>query len=133
MKLNEHVKMDFGNEFDGLLTAERGTVAIGRKEGQVKPYNLLLGALLSCLYATFLDIAKKMKLEFIGCEMTADGVKREETPNILQHVKIVMIFSDANKEQIKRFNRAVDLAAKYCSVYQTISCISELELEVQFK
>lgn len=133
MKEQEHVKIEFSNEFDGILTAENGTVAIGRKEGQLKPYNLLLGALLACLYATFLDIAKKMKLEFDGCEMTADGVKREETPSTLERVKIVMIVAGANEEQRGRFKRASDLAAKYCSVYQTISCASEMELEIKFK
>ncbi|NLC90086.1 MAG: hypothetical protein GX681_08515 [Clostridiaceae bacterium] len=133
MKEKEHVKLEFGNEFDGVLTAENGTVSIGGKKGQLKPYNLLLGALLSCLYATFLDIVKKMKLEFDSCEMTADGVKREETPSTLEHVKIAMTISGAAAEQRERFKRATSLAAKYCSVYATISQVSEMELEVRFE
>ena len=94
---------------------------------------MLLGALLSCLYATFLDIVKKMKLEFDSCEMTADGVKREETPATLEYVKVTMVISGAAEEQSDRFRRATGLATKYCSVYKTISCVSEMELEVQFK
>ncbi|MDD4541183.1 MAG: OsmC family protein [Eubacteriales bacterium] len=133
MKEKEFVKLEFGTDFDGVLTAENGTVRIGRKEGQLKPYNLLLGALLACLYATFLDIAVKMKLEYSGCELTAEAVKRETVPSTLEHVKIIMTIFDANEEQSERFKRATDLAAKYCSVYQTISHVSEMELEVEFK
>lgn len=133
MKEKVHVKLDFTNEFDGVLKAENGEASIGHKQGQLKPYNLLLGALLACLYATFLDIVKKMKLEFAGCEMTADGVKREKTPNTLEYVKVVMTISGADGEQVDRFKRATALAAKYCSVYQTISCVSEMELDVRFK
>ncbi len=133
MKEKEHVKLEFSNEFDGILKAEKGTASIGRKEGQLKPYNLLLGALLACLYATFLDIVKKMKLEFDSCDMTADGVKREGTPGTLEHVKVEMIIYGVAEEQSERFRRAADLATKYCSVFETISQVSEMELEVEFK
>ncbi len=53
----------FTNEFSGELVVPKGKVTIGSTEGTVEPYDLLFGALASCLYATFLDVAEKRKLD----------------------------------------------------------------------
>ena len=34
--MSEHVRINFTEEFDGVLTAENGTVSIGRGKGQLK-------------------------------------------------------------------------------------------------
>ena len=131
--MSEHGRSNFTEELYGVLTAVNGTVSIGRGKGQLKPYNLLLGALLACLYATFLDIVEKMKLNFDSCELTADGDKRETIPSTLEHVKVIQTIYGADEEQHERFERAAMLAAKYCSIYQTISSVSEMELELRFE
>ena len=59
-----NVKLNFGRAFEGVLEAKNATAAIGKdKEGKLRPYDLMLGALGACYYATFVGIADKMKLE----------------------------------------------------------------------
>lgn len=60
------VFLQFGMEFEGTLQADDRQIAIGRKVGGMGPYELLLGALGSCYYATFISIARKMRLEYEG-------------------------------------------------------------------
>jgi len=123
------VKLEFGNEFEGTLLAGNGTVDIGRQEGALGPYDLLLGALGACYYSTFLDIAKKMRLEFERAEIGIRGVKREEVPTTLKTVEILFTVFGAKGD--KGFSRAAELAAKYCSVHETVSKVAEINLHLE--
>ena len=49
----------FENGFNGELLLDEGSVKIGRAPGGAAPYDMLYGALASCLYATFLGILEK--------------------------------------------------------------------------
>lgn len=122
------VRLDFDNTFAGTLTAQRGSAQIGRTEGTLAPYDMLLGALGACYYATFLDIAKKMRLSYqrVGIDIT--GVKREEVPTTLKTVDIAFTIRGAKGE--KGFQRAAELAAKHCSVHETLSKVAEMSLRV---
>ena len=53
----------FENGFNGELLLDEGSVKIGRTPGGAAPYDMLYGALASCLYATFLGILDGLKLK----------------------------------------------------------------------
>lgn len=123
------IKLHFGNEFKGTLETENGTISISKEE--FKPYNLLYGALGSCLYVTFLGIATKKRLTFSKVEMEIDGVKRESIPSTLETVQIKYIVYDASNEvQIKK---SLDLAAQYCSIHETISKVATINIDLEFR
>ena len=124
------VELKFSNAFEGVLTTARGTAAIGQKEGELSPYDMLLGALGACFYSTFLDIVKKMRLEYEGAAIDITGVKREEVPTTLSTVDIVFTISGAADQ--KGFQRAAELAAKYCSVHETVSKVAAIRLDLRF-
>lgn len=125
------VKLRFTREFEGWLEAENGSAAIGKHaEGKLRPYDLMLGALGACYYATFVGIADKMKLAYDRVEIDIHGVKREEVPTTLKTVD--MVLKVAGAADSKGFERASDLAAKYCSVHETIAKVAEISLKVEF-
>ena len=125
-----NVGLQFGREFEGELSAARAGAAIGMGDGQLRPYDMLLGALGACYYSTFVDIAKKMRLEYEGASIDISGVKRQEVPTTLATVD--MVFTIRGVSDQKPFRRAADLAAKYCSVYETVSKVAEIRLDVRF-
>jgi hypothetical protein len=47
------VKLRFGRAFKGELIAKKGSIPIGREEGNLAPYDMMLGALGACYYSTF--------------------------------------------------------------------------------
>lgn len=118
----------FEDGFHGELETAQGTLPIGMEEGSFNPYNLLLGALSACYYATLLGIARKMELDYERCEISVQGVKRETSPTTLKYVRLDVRFFGAVAEDQKKYERAASLAAKYCSIYQTISQVSEMEV-----
>jgi putative redox protein len=125
-----NVGLQFGREFEGELSAARAGAAIGMGDGQLRPYDMLLGALGACYYSTFVDIAKKMRLEYEGASIDISGVKRQEVPTTLATVD--MVFTIRGVSDQKSFRRAADLAAKYCSVHETVSKVAEISLDVRF-
>lgn len=125
------VNLRFSRQFEGVLEAEGATADIGKKtEGRLAPYDLMLGALGSCYYATFVGIADKMKLAYEGADIRVHGVKREEVPTTLRTVEMRVIIRGATDQ--KGFDRAAELAAKYCSVHETISRVADITLKLEF-
>lgn len=124
------VAIQFGEGFSGVLEATHAKVPVGREEGALLPYDLLLGALGTCYYATFLDIVRKMRLDYECADIEVRGVKREEVPTTLKDVTLRMTLYGA--EDSKGFARAAELAAKYCSVYETVSRVANIERELIF-
>ncbi|MGI6695633.1 MAG: OsmC family protein [Christensenellales bacterium] len=125
-----NVSLQFGTEFEGTLQADDRQIAIGRKAGGMASYELLLGALGSCYYATFISIARKMRLEYKGVDIAIHGVKRDQVPETLQTVEMTITIRGAQDE--KGFDRASELAAKYCSVHETIAQVADIALELRF-
>lgn len=125
-----HVSLRFGTEFEGTLQADDRQVAIGRKAGGMAPYELLLGALGSCYYATFIGVARKMRLEYEGVDIAIHGIKRDQVPETLKTVEMTITVRGAREE--KGFDRASQLAAKYCSVHETIAQVADIALKLEF-
>ncbi|MHC1787031.1 MAG: OsmC family protein [Christensenellales bacterium] len=125
-----NVTLHFEHDFHGELLAKQGQVTIGREEGSLAPYDLLLGALGACWYSTFLGIAEKMRLHFERAEIAIHGVKREEVPTTLKTVQMTLTLFGAAEE--KGFPRAAELASKHCSIHETLSKVAEMDLQLRF-
>jgi putative redox protein len=126
LKINTPFKPDFTGE----LVTSRATVPIGAGEGRLSPYDMLLGALSSCLYATFLGIAEKKRISFESIDIEVTGEKRTEVPTTLEWCKVVFKIKGAQKE--KGLVQAGALAAEYCSIYQTLAHVADMSLDVEF-
>lgn len=120
----------FQEDFNGELLLEEGSVSIGRGVAQAQPYGLLCGALASCLYATFLPILAKKRATIQGCTIKVEGEKREETPTMFNEVHLIIEIHGSNDDQA--VIKSMDLACKYCSVYNTIAAVSKMSYEIQF-
>lgn len=125
------VNMEFDYEFKGVLKAKRNTVAIGIEEGTIEPYDMVFGALGSCLYSTFLDIAVKKRIVYDGVRMKVSGEKRTEVPTTLKTVNVEVTVVNPQKE--KGLDQALKLATEYCSVYQTLSHVAEMTYSLVFE
>ena len=113
-----------------ILDTDRATLRIGSKAGEFAAYDLLLGALSACFYANLNDILEKRKEEISSIEIVVTGEKRTEVPTTLEWVNLeITVTGDVNEKQ---FLRSVDLAAKYCSVHETISKVAKMTHEVKF-
>lgn len=124
------IAVEFDEGFNGKLIAKNGEASVGSGEGQLAPYDMLLGALASCLYATFIDIINKKKITFDKARVLVEGTKRDEIPGTLKQTDVVIEVTNASEE--KGVLRSAELAQKYCSVFETISKVSEMSLEVKF-
>ena len=123
----------FENSFNGKLAVANGEVAIGSEPGTVGPYDMLIGALAGCLYSTFLDVVEKKKGRFDNAEVHVEWEKRTEVPTTLKWVNIKLtIFGSVEKDRLG-MEKAAQLAAKYCSIYQTISHVAEMSLKVVYE
>lgn len=129
MKKKE-VKMKFGKEFLGELVANKGSAAVGLHQNTLEPYDMLFGALGSCYYSTFLDVAKKKRIDFDYAEIHIEGVKRDTPPTTLEWVKVKLDVKNSSNNL--GLEKAAALAAKYCSVYVTISKVADISWEINF-
>ncbi|MDD2259038.1 MAG: OsmC family protein [Bacilli bacterium] len=129
MRQTEKITLNFSNGYHGEVIAPRGTLNIGTEENTFAPYNLLYGALGSCYYATFLSMAKKMKLDIIEAKVVISGEKKDDDIATLAHVLVDVQIKSPSDE--KKLIRSAELGAKYCSIYNTISQIAEMELKIE--
>lgn len=125
------VKISFNNDFHGDANSKSGEkVKIG--EGGFMPYELLMSALCSCLYSTFIDIALKKRLSWNYLNMEAEYSKKNEVPAFLEKA-IISVKIDGNKEDTLHFEKSFELASKYCSIYQTLSKVGDIEWKLEIE
>lgn len=121
------IRAVFEPRYHGIIEGSRARLVLGPEEGEFGPYDLVLGGLAGCFYATFLGIAGKMHLHYHEVILDIEGHHREDPPTTLQHIILNMEVKGADPDQEKRYQRAVEIAGKYCSVYQTLSQVAEIE------
>lgn len=126
----QRIELKFSEGFKGELSAKNGIAKVGIDKGELAPYDMLLGSLAACLYSTFLDVIEKKRISFDKSNVIVTGEKREEIPATLKWVKVVIEITNASNE--KGVLKSAELAKKYCSVYETISKVAEMNLEVKF-
>ncbi|NLB50533.1 MAG: OsmC family protein [Clostridiaceae bacterium] len=125
-----HIKAVFEPRYHGVVETSRGSLIMGPEEDQFGPYDLVLSGLAGCFYVTFLGITEKMQLSYEEVTIDVEGHHRKESPTTLQHVIIDMVVKGADVEKDKQFNRASEIAGKYCSVFQTLSHVAEIETKL---
>ncbi len=126
-----NAKLNFNTEEGGTAESSTGfSVNVLQKENSLKPYDMLLMALGSCMYATFEEVFKKMRISCESTDIEIEGEKREEVPKFLKYCRVKFKVKGADNQ--KKFERAFDLAAKYCSIFQTLSRVAEMSTEIEF-
>lgn len=124
---------EFGTEFKGKIVSERSEILIGRDKEESSPYHMLLGALAGCMHATFLEIIKKKRIEIKHANIEVLGTKREEIPTWLEHVEMNYKISIEDESKHKAVESSMELAKKYCSVYNTIEKVAKIDLNIIFE
>ncbi|MGB4408530.1 MAG: OsmC family protein [Sphaerochaeta sp.] len=123
----KHIRADFVHDHYQFTTDKGATYEIGA----TAPYDYLLGALSGCLFVTFVDLAGKMKVSWEHVSLEVDGKKREESPTTLELCTVTATATGVDDE--KKFLKAFETATRYCSIYQTISKVSEMHWSVDFQ
>jgi len=122
--------IDFKSDFKGQLQLREGHLDIGSQANEARPYDLLQGALVGCLHSTFLDILEKKRLTITFAHYEVEGEKRDEIPTMLKSVKVTVTLPQGQEEQL---TKSMELAKKYCSVFNTISSVAEMTLVICYK
>ncbi|HPX92686.1 MAG TPA: OsmC family protein [Bacillota bacterium] len=126
----DHIKAVFGPHYHGHVQGKRGSLVLGREENEFGPYDLVLAGLSGCFYLTFLSITEKMQLSYREVTIDIQGHHRKDPPTTLEHVVLDMTVEGADISKEKQFRRATEIAGKYCSVYQTLSHVAEIETKL---
>ncbi len=124
-------QLKFSEGFNGQLSLKEGNIGIGVRDDQARPYDLLQGALAACLHSTFLDILTKKRLELAFADYEVFGEKRDEVPTMLEKVQVEVTLPAGPHEEAYR--KSMDLATKYCSVYNTLSKVATMSCIVKFR
>ena len=128
----KRVTLEFSMPFKGMGQNKNGyRVEIDEGEKGAEPYDLLLMSLGSCLYSTFEDIISKKKLDFETLNIDVTGEKRTETPTTLKYCNIVFR-TKTNLKNKEAFIKSMRLACKYCSIYNTLAHVAEMQSEIVF-
>ena len=123
--------MNLKPPFTGVgITENGGKMQLGIENGELRPYELLLTALGTCLFSTFSDIAEKQRNQFEEADISISGEKRDEVPMTLKYCRIEMRVKGGQKEA--GLKKAFELACKYCSIYQTLSHVAQMDAEIFF-
>lgn len=127
------IKIVFDNQFHGILSGHHGSTTVGPAEGALAPYDMVLGGLGGCLNHTFQTVADKKRLKFQAIRYDIKGVKRTEVPTTLKTVTVNVVVSGADERDHDALTKAMDLATRYCSVYQTISQVASMDWHIRFE
>ncbi len=131
MGQNVTAQLEFKKDFKGKLILREGEIGIGIEPNEARPYDLLQGALVSCLHSTLLEILVKKRIEIESVSYRVSGEKRDEIPTTLKSVTIEAEFVTlASEEQIRK---SMELASKYCSVYNTLAQVAEMKINLSIK
>ena len=122
--------LDFKDTFQGRLALREGVLNIGSQVTEARPYDLLQGALVACLHSTFLDILEKKRLSIAFAHYEVEGEKRDEIPTTLKSVTVSVTLPAGQEEAL---TKSMELAKKYCSVFNTISQVAEMKLFIYYK
>jgi len=127
------VNVNFGSGFNGISSSDRSpyTFEVGKEKAY--PYELAMSGLISCFYSTFMDVAVKKRLKWESCEIEMNYTKElESTPNFLKKAEISIRLKIIEGEE-KAFDKSFEMAAKYCSLYQTFSKVADVTWKASYQ
>ncbi len=116
----------FENGFHGTYQVLDQTLKIGHE--RIQPYDMTYGAVGSCFYATFLEVAREHGITVASAEVTVEGRKRKTVPSTLEYLKLTLRpESDAEREDLEA---CMEEALNKCSMAATIRAVAEVEAEL---
>lgn len=132
--MDNKITIEFRDGFNGLSVNTNGkTLKVSVDDW--RPYELFHTALASCMYSTFLDVINKKKLEYSKVSMTVDSTKKDQLPSSIESIDIEFKVFGTDKEDlknVKKFEKSQSLAAKYCSMHNTLKDIVKITSTVIF-
>ncbi|QLY39334.1 OsmC family protein [Hujiaoplasma nucleasis] len=127
----DNIKLNYDYDFKGEIISPTAKANLGEADNGLKPYHMLFGALGSCFYATFLSVAKKMRLTFGSASIEVSGYKSDPELKILDNVEMNLIITNPSNEE--RLIKSAKLGAEYCSIHALVSKSANIKLNVVFK
>jgi len=127
----DNIILNWDYDFKGEIISPTAKTNIGISENGLQPYHMLFGALGSCFYATFLSVAKKMRLSFDKATIEISGYKSDPEMKVLDNVEMTLEIIGAGDED--RLTKAAKLGAQYCSIHELVSKAAKIKLNVEFK
>jgi len=132
--MENKITVEFRDGFQGTSVNSNGKeLKIGMDEW--RPYEMLHSAVASCMYSTFLDVINKKKLNFEKIIVAVESKKKDEIPSSIEKMKIIFEAHGVDKNDEKtvdKFNKSLELAAKYCSMYNTLKGIVNMTYTMTF-
>ncbi|MFA5693036.1 MAG: OsmC family protein [Acholeplasmataceae bacterium] len=125
------IKLNYDYDFKGEIITPTAKANLGDAENGLRPYHMLFGALGSCFYATFLSVAKKMRLTFDEASIEVSGYKSDPSLKILDQVEMKLVV--VNPSDQDRLLKSAKLGAEYCSIHALVEKAAHIELKVEFK
>lgn len=96
------------------------------------PYELFLSGYASCLHATFMGIAQKMRLSYESVKYDVTGEKRDEVPTFLKTVHTSIVFTGVDPKKEEKIIKAMEKAERYCSISAMISQFAKMTFNYTF-
>lgn len=127
------VKMLFDHKYHGMLTGHHGAAQVGPEEGALTAYDMVLGGLGACLNHTFQTVLDKKRLSFESVNYDIEGIKRKDAPTTLKTVTLTITLKGIDADKETQYRKAMEVAAKHCSVYATIGEVADMSFTMHFK
>lgn len=127
----DNILLNWDYDFKGEIISPTAKVNVGEADNGLYPYHMLFGALGSCFYATFLSVAKKMRLTFDHASIEISGHKSDPNIKILDHIEMnLTIVNPSDKDKLEK---SAKLGSQYCSIHELVSKAANIKLNIVFK
>ena len=117
----------FENGFHGRYTVRGQELLIGYDE--IQPYDMTYGAIASCLFSTFLEIARENGVEIRRCAVHVSGTKRSTVPSTVSHLTIR--FAPEAEADSSFLERTFQEALEKCSMVATFRHVAEIDARLE--
>ncbi|MFO7969178.1 MAG: OsmC family protein [Candidatus Izemoplasmatales bacterium] len=126
----DKINLNWDYDFKGEIISPSGKANLGDSENGLMPYHLLFGALGSCFYATFVSVAKKMRLTFDNASIEVSGKKLDDDSKVIQYLEMNMVIKNPSDKE--KLLKSAKLGTQYCSIHELISRTAQIKLNVEF-
>lgn len=93
------------------------------------PYEYLMGALAGCFYSTLNSFERKCTWDYV--EITPSCIKRTTVPTTAETTTLEVVAKNCSDKE--EFEELVKKTASACSIYNTISRVSSIDVAVRFE
>jgi putative redox protein len=124
-------KMSFDADLDGHHIVMDSASEFGGEEKGPRPKQILLAAVGGCTGMDVVSLLKKMRVEYEGLSITAQGEVSSEHPKVYTSIHLIYEFRRRGLPEDK-LRKAVDLSQeRYCSVSAMLRQAATLTYEIK--